>query len=354
MKVAIITSYPLQVTPYVTYYADLLKQLNIEYVIINKEVSLDDAKCPDQRAFIVRKNGTVSGNPIVRTLAWYKFVEKTMKREKCDIAIVVPTKTAMVLAPFLFLSLYRYIFDIRDYTGENSAWFRLVERLLINKSELTVISSNGFRSWLPQSNKLTNIHNMPYSYEEEYDCTDLKTKETINIGYVGCVDYEYQNRKIMESLGNDPRFILQYSGIVATRCKLEQISKDQGYNNVIFTGRFDNRNKKGIYEQVDIINAVYGNDSLIVSTALPNKLYDALIYKKPIIASKGTYLGELIEQYGVGFSIDVDKDNITEKISGFIADFDSECFVKNCTLLLQQCIEEQEKTIERIQKVISK
>lgn len=352
MKVAIITTYSLQVTPYVDYYAELFRQNGIDYIIINKETSLLDAKCPEQRVFLLRKKGTFVGNPVFKTIAWYNFVRKTLKKEKCDFVVIVPTRTAMVLSPLLLFTRRSYIFDIRDYTRENKWWFRLIEKSLIKRSKLTVISSNGFRRWLPKSEKLSTIHNMPYHYQENFSCNDLKNKSVITIGYVGCIDYEYQNTKIMEALGNNQRFVLQYSGIVASKCRIEQVGIEMKLENVKFTGKFDNRDKKSIYEQVDVINAVYGNNSLVVSTALPNKLYDALIYKKPIIASRGTYLGELIERYGVGFSIDVDKDNIEEKISKYVSGFDVDCFLENCAVLLKQCVDEQEGTVERIKKLL--
>ncbi len=41
-----------------------------------------------------------------------------------------------------------------------------------------------------------------------------------------------------------------------------------------------------------MINSIYGNDSLEVTTALPNRLYEACMFKKPIISSRDTYLGE--------------------------------------------------------------
>ena len=40
-----------------------------------------------------------------------------------------------------------------------------------------------------------------------------------------------------------------------------------------------------------------------VQSALPNRLYDALIFKKPIITTEGTYLTEVVEKYGIGFSL---------------------------------------------------
>ena len=38
--------------------------------------------------------------------------------------------------------------------------------------------------------------------------------------------------------------------------------------------------------------------------ALPNKLYEAMYFRVPIIASKGTYLAERVMTAGVGYEID--------------------------------------------------
>jgi glycosyltransferase involved in cell wall biosynthesis len=42
------------------------------------------------------------------------------------------------------------------------------------------------------------------------------------------------------------------------------------------------------------------NGSLNNKIALPNKLYEAMYFQVPIITSKGTYLGELVDEYGIG------------------------------------------------------
>ena len=49
----------------------------------------------------------------------------------------------------------------------------------------------------------------------------------------------------------------------------------------MFKGEFKNEDKPEIYREIDFINAIYGNKSLEVTTALPNRLYDGILFKKP-------------------------------------------------------------------------
>ena len=45
-------------------------------------------------------------------------------------------------------------------------------------------------------------------------------------------------------------------------------------------------------------------ESLNNKLALPNKLYEALYFKKPLIVSKDTYLAERVENYGIGIAVE--------------------------------------------------
>lgn len=61
-----------------------------------------------------------------------------------------------------------------------------------------------------------------------------------------------------------------------------------------------------IYEQIDVSFTMYDSNSLNVRLALPNKLYESIYFRKPIIVSSNTYLGEIVNELGVGFSWDQD------------------------------------------------
>ena len=45
------------------------------------------------------------------------------------------------------------------------------------------------------------------------------------------------------------------------------------------------------------------NGSLNNKIALPNKLYEAMNFQVPIITSKDTYVGELVEYFNIGIAI---------------------------------------------------
>ena len=62
------------------------------------------------------------------------------------------------------------------------------------------------------------------------------------------------------------------------------------------------------------------NKSLEVTTAYLIELYDGILFKKPIIASEGTYLGDVVDEYGLGIVININKPtkNIIEKFDKYI------------------------------------
>ncbi|MDD4082443.1 MAG: hypothetical protein PHD05_03570 [Sphaerochaetaceae bacterium] len=348
-KIAIISNYSLRLCPFLKFYSDLFEANDIDYIIITKEPQ--NQKVSGNYTFIQTPD-LLKQNIMKRTFFWYKFVLKQLKVNNCNKIVVAPTKTAIVLAPILFFKKGKYVMDIRDYTNEYSYFYKLIEKILMNRSGLITISSAGFKKWLPLTKtKMSLIHNMKYNYESHINSDyviNKDHKEAIVIAYIGLVDYFSTNVKLIDALKNNTNYKLQYSGIVSSNCKIIEYVKTEKIDNVIFTGPFNNEDKPQIHKKVDMINALYGNDNLIVTTALPNKLYDAIIYRKPIIVSKGTYLGEVVEKFKIGIAIDVEYDDIKQKIQDFWYNFEVEEFYKNCDELLMMFNEEQKNTIKDI------
>lgn len=90
-----------------------------------------------------------------------------------------------------------------------------------------------------------------------------------------------------------------------------------------------------------MINSLYGDFSLEVTTAIPNRLYDALIFKKPIIASKGTFLGEVVEKNRLGIAVELNIQSIKKEVNNYVQNFDKEEFIRNCNECLEKVIGEQ-------------
>ena len=192
-----------------------------------------------------------------------------------------------------------------------------------------------------------NISNIEHAIEEP----TLRSRKPVRIGFVGSVRYPEENIKLIEGLrGKD--FLLKYVGPEVAGCDLKGYCSKNNIINVIFQGKFKNHEKAAIYKEIDIINSIYGDFSLEVTTAIPNRYYDALLFKKPIIASKGTYLGELVRENGIGLVVDLNQDSVEDKLVDYIHQFNTSKFLINCHRALNDIMIEQNNFYQYIKKFL--
>lgn len=348
--IAIISNCSLQYAPYIQFYSDLLSKNKIDFCIINKEDNMPiDNK--DNHFVLCCDEAFMHKHPFYRTLRWYSFLLNIIKKKKVSKCIITPTRTAIVLFPILFFLKGKYIFDIRDYTNEDSYIYNFAEKILIKRSSLTVISSRGFLQWLPyKCNKVQISHNLKYgavppSNDENKKNTQDRRRR---IAYVGLVDYYETNIALINSLKNIDNYEIVYSGRLSQECDLESYVKTQGIGNVLFTGEYNNADKDILYQNVDLINALYGDLSPVTKTAVPNKLYDAALHRIPILVSSGTYLEQVVKEYGLGISVDIKTENIFMVIDNYLSTYDKDEFNKNCARFLHDVIYDQSELERKV------
>lgn len=78
-------------------------------------------------------------------------------------------------------------------------------------------------------------------------------------------------------------------------------------SNIVYKGSYDFfKDAARIYGGLDLLYVSYDTAESMLNNrvALPNKLYEAMYFRVPIIASKGTYLAERVMAAGVGYEID--------------------------------------------------
>lgn len=117
--------------------------------------------------------------------------------------------------------------------------------------------------------------------------------------------YIDENIKLINLFANDKRYILQYFGTGSE--KIKDYCERKDIKNIKTFGRFKPEETIKFYEQTDIINNVYGNNLIGLTTALSNKLYYSIKFKLPILVSKGTYMEKLTKKYGFSFTIKYDE-----------------------------------------------
>lgn len=354
MKILVIAYAPQKIAPYLKKYKKLLERAKIEYDYCTRENTDDvmDTEMENNQIVIKYKKRRNPFHKIRGILYWRKTVIALLETGKYEKVICLTCYPAIILCDYLEKHFKNnYVVDIRDYYPFLSyplIWRKF--RKCLENDSMTVISSPGFRRWLPIQDKVYEIHNIDvdeYVNEENVLRDENFLKKTICIGYLGVVSYYDMNEKILSSLCNCKDYRVEYHGVYLENKRLQNYCDSMKMENVFFGGKFDVAEKKGIYKSIDIINAVYGNSSLIVTTALPNKLYDAVLYHKPIMVSKGTYLGNLVEQYCLGFAVDLEKD-IKMQIDTFCRSFNAKRFAANADFFLSECSKTNHATEKEI------
>ncbi len=234
--------------------------------------------------------------------------------------------------------------DLREYaTRKNSVFsaagftdrlMRYIERKLGNRISLLVVTSRKFYdvyySDFIHPDKMIELPNMPVL--SAFESYTPKTGGTFTIGFVGGLRYLKQMKMLVdatESLGINVIFSGATDGDVDE--SFQRYCKDKPW--VKFTGRYDfSKEIAGIYGQLDCIYSVYDASNFNVRIALPNKLYEAVVCHLPIIVAKGTYLEELVNEWGIGVSVGYDNEDELVTILSKLKKKDGyyQNFVDNC------------------------
>ena len=289
MKIAIIAANNIYVSPYIFFYTHLLESMRIEYELI----------IPDRHGAEETFNGIVHKLPwnkkrptVLNYILYSRAVHKLVTKSNYSGLVVLTTNNAAFFSVWLLKKFNaKYIVDIRDYTHENIKPFFWLEGLAVNHSAVNVISSERFKKFLPKADYAI-VHNLP-KYAEAKNRFIKKKEGPIVLGYVGAIGYVEQCKKLMDLVKNDSRFAFVFYGTSEYEHQLRTYAKNLSCDRIRFHGRYNNTEKMEIIRNIDILFNAYGDGNPLLDYALSNKLYDAMVCKKPILTSPRTYMDEL-------------------------------------------------------------
>lgn len=260
-------------------------------------------------------------NPLKRLPETWKFIRRAYEelgKTEADIVYVgnldmlyiarkykhkVNPKTKII---YEIADLHRLIIDRQ--TGVNlllSSSLKKMERKYIKDVDILVLTSMKFYDayyyGLVDKAKVVFLPNMPEKSTFEGYVPKDRNGEQFTIGFIGWIRYKSQLKRLIDAAGKTGCRVL-FAGSDGEGSDFEEYCKQFQY--VDYLGAFNYEEKiRDLYDLVDCVYAVYDADWTNVRIALPNKLYEAIECEKPIIVAKTTYLGELVEQYGVGLQI---------------------------------------------------
>ena len=321
MNVIIVGDSIKQYMPYVNTYIDIISDEN-NLVILEWDRNNDLGK----NQFVYKDKKRRHKRSLIDYYRYVLFVKSHLKLNRYDMVIVCGIPVFLLLNKYLYRNYKnKYILDIRDY--HKSIKFIDIKKTLKN-GYLTVISSPGFKKWLPNSPKMIINHNFQnkllYPTNEKLEFS-LKSKPTA-ISYIGVVRDLDVNLRLIESLNNNPNYVLNYHGDNPNFFEMNRlVSKLESYN-VFITGRYTQNNEYDFYKNSDLINILLSDDINSI-TLLPNRLYNAVYYCKPVITFSNSYVGDIVETYNLGLIISSFVD-IDKQISTYIAFFDSKVYLE--------------------------
>lgn len=357
MKIAVIVPSNLINAPYYYLYENLLKSNNnLTFDLIYWNRLLTNDSCSTNMIPFNCKDQVNSGNPLklFKYIRFSSFIVKQIRKNKYDRIIILGSNGGVMALLSNYLEKHfkhRYWLDIRDYTYENfKPYYKMIKKSIMNSFN-TAISSKKYETFLPKYD-YSIVHNIDLininkSIESR---KNLIKSDKIRISYIGLNGYFDYQKKLVDIFANDDRFILQFYGlnseIIKDYCEKNHVQ------NVDFYGKFDSNKTAEFYQKTDIINNIYGNDRLALTTALSNKLYFSLALNIPILVCKNTYMEEVTKEAGNGFVIDFDsKTNPDDLYKWYHKTFLKE---KNkCNIIFNNMVKENEQFIQQFKKFIA-
>lgn len=357
MRVGIVCLWDRYATPYLIKYEKLLDTMGVQYDVLlwerGEEIGMN-YKESDIVLHIPTGNGPAQ--KVAGFLKWRKQVSKLLKKANYDRVIVLTTVAGVLLSRVLLRKYSgRYIFDIRDYAYEHIKFFYNIEKKLIKKSFFTTISSDGYTAFLPEGEYILN-HNITHFHQEGVEASNLNNKEHIRFAFVGNIRLFEDTLALLRNLSGYDKYRQVFIGREIAGCNLNEIAKEYKITNIEYQGVFSHDEKPLIYKELDLVNSVYGDSrpvcKISVNTALSNKIYDAAVFRRPIVASSGTYLADVVNKYGLGFAVDGNDANVVACFEAYLNNYDKVAFEANCKRFLEGVRQDENLFAKKVEQFV--
>lgn len=351
MKVALVLPAEPEMAPYIYYYINVFEEEQVDYDVIAWNRSGNNPKLMKNMVIYDQKSPDTSSK-IKKISGYYRFVrfaKKKLEETEYNLIVVHTILPAVLMKSFLKKKYAkRYVLDIRD----RGSWFFLWKsrlRSLLTSSGMNVISSPGFKKWLPNASYYLS-HNIGLNGVKGMMLNEpIKFGKKITILSIGQIRFFEANRYVIDSLANKEKYYLHYAGYGPDSERLKEYCCRYGIFNVHFSGRYLKKDEPQILSACDFINIVFPKTSGTLS-AMPNRFYGAAIFRKPVIVSSGSVQAEYVKKYGIGIVLDEAID-LSQQIETFISGFDEKQFIQGCDAFLQEvdndneCFEKQLYTL---------
>lgn len=321
--------------PYVYNYLNIADSLGTGYDVVcwNRR----DSKMPSMPFnFHVYEKVTCDAFSPLRKLydllGFYIFAKKHIRSNDYNTVFVYTISCAFVFFNYLIKKKNHFVFDIRDYSPLiNNFFSRFFVRSLLHYSTANIISSDGFRSWLPNNEKYILCHNIGLQSKYEEDAND-NIPNGLRILTIGALRDATANISLINAFANTGEVLLHFAGDGNATPILKDYVLSNHVHNVIFSGRYKKTEEDSIVKHCDLINILLPHN-MISDYLMSNRFYLSLKHRKPMIVNAGCFQAEEVAKYGIGVIVNPE-DDIKEIVLNYWNSLDRKKYSENCSKYL--------------------
>ena len=340
MKILIVGLSKIKYMPYLNFYYDSIDftKNSVHICYWNRDEKPEDVssyKSAHLHEFAYRQlNNVKKVNKIASFIRYRLYIRKLMKRERYDFVIFLQSLTGVLIGNYLKPN--QYIFDYRDSTFEHNSLYKKRIATLVNNSYATFVSSRGFLNLLPDSKKIIISHNMSLESLEYRDFIKEKSAR-IRIVFWGYTRNIKMNTTMIERVSKDDRFELHYHGFEdLNTLQLKKFANAIGSRNVFFHGEYKPKQRYDFIKKTDLLHNLFDDPNLQIAVA--NKYYDGIIFRTPQLCFRGSLMGKMVSNLGLGFECSPFDENFLDQVYQYYQNLDFFKLFSNCDRELENVI----------------
>lgn len=356
-RIAILSAVNIKHMSLIFLYTDILKKHGYEYDIIYMDKYGEDEafECANKYRYVnVIKPDMPRVLKMAKYMTFLPYAARIRAKNAYDFIIVWND-----LAIFMFADLLarkykgKYCLNVRDNMGYEKKSRQKRYRRVFENAAFNTISSRGYLDFLPKGIKYLPIHSLNLSVLEgmQPHTAMRKPGEPIRIGFIGYIRFFERNQKLLDVFANDERFELHYYGKNAD--VLRKYAEVHGIKNTAFHDSFPVEDTKIYLEKIDIINNLYGNDTINLRKAISIKFFHALYARIPILVCDNTYVGKLAQEVGIGFEVKNMDEQMKDALYAWYTSREFGAFEKSCEKFLEHSVQENLKLEEAVMNCLT-
>lgn len=356
-RIAILSCVNIKHMSLISLYTDILKREGVPFDVIymDKYGEDEEIECSHKYRYINKIERNLPR--FFKKIKYYLFKPwacRIIKKNNYGFIIVWNDLAIFLFASFLSKHFKgKYCLNVRDNMYYDKPKYAMMYQRCFSNSSFNTISSKGYLSFLPKGATYYPINSLNLSVLKGMKVHDRmrNAEEKIRIGFIGYVRYFERNQKLLDCFANDPRYEVHFYGKCAD--VLKEYAESNGIGNGVFHDSFPVSETAKYLENIDIMNNLYGNNTLNVRNAISIKLFHSLYARIPILVNENTYIGQLATELGIGYYVTEFTPAFKDDLYQWYHNLDFERICTSCDKYLKEAMAENHKfetvVIDRIQ-----